>query len=192
MTRKIDFVWMTTSGIAAAALAASVFVTDPLGFGIGQALAAQSPWNEVPPPTGANAGSRFYEEGFRTDVVDIPIPANDGDLEYKIKMKAGDTVVYSWEVRQQLPSPDFFYTEFHGHTEPPQRQAGQPPPAILGDVTFYRKATGLKDSGAMIAPFPGIHGWYMQNQSEIPIVVRLRIAGFYELVPGQAGTPVRE
>jgi hypothetical protein len=171
------------AGLIAGSMAAAVFLAPATLVGTA-VLAAQSPWNEVPPPTGANAGSRFYETGYRTDVVDIPIRANDGDLEYKVKMKQGDTVVYSWEVRQQLPSPDFFYSEFHGHTEPP--------PGQRGDVTFYRKATGLKESGAMIAPFTGIHGWYLQNQSEIPVTVRLRIAGFYELVPGQAGTPVRE
>jgi len=36
------------------------------------------------------------------------------------------------------------------------------------------------------------NGWYWQNQSTGPVVVRLRMAGFYELVPGQAGQPVKE
>jgi hypothetical protein len=173
---------LAAGGLAAVVLT-GVCCVGPLDlFGSVEALAAASPWNEVPPPTGATPGSRFYEAGFRTDVFDIPIPGNDGDLEYKIKMKQGDTVVYTWEVMQALPSPDFFYTEFHGHTEPP--------PGQRGDVTFYRKATGTKESGAMIAPFTGIHGWYLQNQSEIPVVVRIRLAGFYELVPGQAARPV--
>ena len=34
----------------------------------------------------------------------------------------------------------------------------------------------------------GVHGWYFQNQSVKPVTVRLRLAGFYNLVPGgQAG-----
>src|SRR5262249_54747130 len=108
--------------------------------------------------------------------------AEDGELEYKIQMKAGATVVYSWEVLS-IVSPEAFYTEFHGHTEP---QGGQ------GDLMFYDKSTGAKASGALIAPWEGIHGWYWQNQSDARVVVRLRMAGFYELVPGQAGTPVKE
>ncbi len=146
-------------------------------------IQAAAQWNEVAPPQGATAGSRFYPSGYRTDVLDIAIPGNDGDLEYKIKMKAGDTVVYSWDVRGAA-NPEHFYSEFHGHTEPPLGQ--------IGDVTFYRKATGLNESGTLIAPFPGIHGWYLQNQGEGPVTVRLRLAGFYEIVPGQRATPVRE
>src|SRR5215813_14587817 len=78
---------------------------------------AQTRWNEIPPPTGKEALSRSYPEGYRTDVIDVPIRGNDGDLEYKIQMKAGGTVVYSWEV-QRIGKPEEFYTEFHGHTEP--------------------------------------------------------------------------
>jgi bacillopeptidase F (M6 metalloprotease family) len=115
-------------------------------------------------------------------VIDVPIRGNDGDLEYKVQMKAGATVVYSWEV-QRIGKPEEFYTEFHGHTEP---VGGR------GDLMFYEKGTGAKASGALVAPWEGIHGWYWQNQSTGPVVVRLRLAGFYELVPGQAGQPVRE
>src|SRR5262249_25383627 len=80
-------------------------------------VSAQTKWNEIPPPTGKEALARSYPAPFRTDVIDVPIRGNDGDLEYKIQMKAGGTVVYSWEVRN-LAKPEEFYTEFHGHTEP--------------------------------------------------------------------------
>jgi hypothetical protein len=143
---------------------------------------AQTKWNEIPPPTGKEALARSYPAGYRTDVIDVPIRGNDGDLEYKIQMKAGATVVYSWEV-QRIGKPEEFYTEFHGHTEP---VGGR------GDLMFYEKGTGAKASGALVAPWEGIHGWYWQNQSTGPVVVRLRMAGFYELVPGQAGQPVKE
>jgi hypothetical protein len=142
----------------------------------------QTQWNEIPPPTGKEALARSYPAGFRADVIDVPIRGRDGDLEYKIHMKAGSTVVYSWEVRD-LAKPEEFYTEFHGHTEP---VGGR------GDLMFYEKGTGAKASGALVAPWEGIHGWYWQNQSVAPVVVRLRLAGFYELVPGQAGRPVQE
>jgi hypothetical protein len=135
-------------------------------------------WNEVPAPTGKEALSRTYAVDYRTDVIDVPIQGNNGALEYMIRMKAGDTVVYSWEV-PRIGNPQSFYTEFHGHTE---ASPGQP-----GELMFYEKAAGAKASGSLIAPWQGIHGWYWQNKSDAPVTVRLHLAGFYELIPGQAG-----
>ena len=134
-------------------------------------------WNEIPAPTGKEALLRTYPAGYRTDVVDVPIKGNNGALEYMIRMKAGDTVVFSWEVLD-ISDPQSFYTEFHGHTDATPGQAG--------DLMFYDKAAGATASGSLIAPWPGIHGWYWQNKSEAPVTVRLSIAGFYELIPGQA------
>jgi hypothetical protein len=144
-------------------------------------MAAQ--WNEIPAPTGKEALARTYPAGYRSDVIDVPIKGNNGELEYMIRMQAGDTVVYSWEV-PGLGNPQAFNTEFHGHTDAAPGQGG--------DLMFYQKGAGAKASGALIAPWPGIHGWYWQNKSEGPVTVRLRMAGFYELIPGQAGRPVTE
>src|SRR5262245_64724098 len=72
---------------------------------IASPASAQTKWNEISAPTGKEALSRSYPEGYRTDVIDVPIRGNDGDLEYKIHMKAGGTVVYSWEVRN-LAKPE--------------------------------------------------------------------------------------
>jgi hypothetical protein len=100
-----------------------------------------------------------------------------------IRMKAGDTVVYSWEALN-VGDPQAFHTEFHGHTDAAPGQGG--------DLMFYDKAAGAKASGALIGPWQGIHGWYWQNKSGAPVTVRLRLAGFYELIPGQAGQPIKE
>jgi hypothetical protein len=137
-------------------------------------------WNEIPVPTGKQALARTYAAPYRADVIDVPIQAN-GALEYMILMKAGDTVVYSWEV-PGIGNPQSFHSEFHGHTEVAPGQAG--------DLMFYEKAAGTKANGALIAPWQGIHGWYWQNKSEAPVTVRLRMAGFYELIAGQAGRSV--
>ena len=125
--------------------------------------------------------SRTYPAGYRTDVIDVPIGAGV-ELEYMIAMKAGGTVVYSWEV-PTIAHPGFFYTEFHGHTEP---VGGK------GDVMFFEKGSGAKTSGSLIAPWEGVHGWFWSNKSASPVTVRLRMAGFYELVPGQAGQAVKD
>jgi hypothetical protein len=159
-------------------VAATALTLSTLSFDSG-AIAGQVRWNEVPAPTGDRAIARSFPTAWRTDTIDIPIPPNDGDLEYKIGMKAGDTVVYSWEVMQTI-MPDELYSEFHGHTEPV---------GGTGTLMFYRKSTGTSDHGTLTAPFEGIHGWYLQNQSERPVVIRLRMAGFYTVIPNQIRAP---
>ena len=139
-------------------------------------------WNEIPAPSGKEAVSRTYGVAYRTDVIDVRVRGNGGQLEYMIKMNAGDALVYSWEV-PGVADPQAFLTEFHGHTEP---VGGR------GDLMFYEKGPGAKANGSLIAPWQGIHGWYWQNNGEAPVVVRLRMAGFYEIVPGQSGEPVKE
>jgi hypothetical protein len=41
--------------------------------------------------------------------------------------------------------------------------------------------------GSLIAPFAGIHGWFLQNQEGESIVVTVRMSGFYELREDPAG-----
>ena len=135
-------------------------------------------WNEIAAPTGKEAVSRTYPASYRTDVFDVRVRGNGGEVEYMIKMNAGETVVYSWEV-PNIADPQAFMTEFHGHTEP---VGGR------GDLMFYEKAEGSKASGSLVAPWMGTHGWYWQNNSDAPVVVRLRMAGFYELIPNQPGS----
>ena len=53
----------------------------------------------------------------------------------------------------------------------------------MAKVVEYRQATGVQSNGVLIAPMPGVHGWYLQNQSIKPVVVHLKLSGFYELVP---------
>jgi hypothetical protein len=154
---------------------------------VGTVLAApagaqQVQWNEIAAPTGKEALSRTYPMVYRSDVIDVRVRGNGGEVEYMIQMKAGETVVYSWEV-QSISDPQSFMTEFHGHTEP---VGGR------GDLMFYEKAAGAKANGSLIAPWEGTHGWYWQNKSAAPVVVRLRMAGFYELIPGQPGQAVKD
>lgn len=126
-------------------------------------------WNEIPLPE-----HTFWElDGdFRSDVIDIPLGPG-GELEYKLAIEEGAAVVYEWDVLD-IEDPELLYSEFHGHTE----RVGSEP----GDLMFYRKASGGSERGMLIAPFTGIHGWYLVNGSDTPIVVRLEVAGFYSLV----------
>lgn len=146
-------------GTAVALLAAALYAQN----------GAQA-WNEVP------LSDHTYSEHanrMQRDTIEIPIDAF-GELEYKLGMQAGDAIVYSWQV-DGIDDPEFLYAEFHGHTEPV--------PGEAGTVMFYRRAEGGSENGALTAPFDGIHGWFLQNRSTRSIVVRLDVAGFYELIP---------
>jgi len=130
--------------------------------------AGQVQWNELPLPDGV-----FHESAadYRTDIIDIPLEPF-GELEYKLALSRGDSIVYRWHA-VDLENPENLYAEFHGHTEPV---------GGVGDLMYYRKATGGTEHGALVAPFSGIHGWYLRNDGDQPIVVRLEVAGFYELL----------
>ena len=50
-------------------------------------------------------------------------------------------------------------------------------------MTFYKKAGGAAHHGSLAAPFDGIHGWYYENRTARPVTVRLKLSGYYELIP---------
>jgi hypothetical protein len=139
-----------------------------VGFGIVGAASSQVAWNELPLAEGV---FREYSADYRSDVIDIPLEPL-GELEYKLGLNEGESIVYQWDA-VDLEDPDMLYAEFHGHT---------PPVDNVGDLMFYRKATGATERGTLVAPFTGIHGWYLRNDGEKAIVVRLKVAGFYELL----------
>src|SRR5690606_14726381 len=89
---------------------------------------AQVEWNELALPE-----HTFQEQAgeFRSDTIDIPLGPN-GELEYKLGIEAGETIVYEWNV-VDIDDPNLLYSEFHGHTEPVDN---------AGDLMFYRKAEG--------------------------------------------------
>jgi hypothetical protein len=191
---------LATITAAAAALAAIVtvcvilpaeFHQDPTGFGRATGLyklGEPQPKAQVVAATAAGPGpARYYPVAYRTDGVEIPLAASGDErrrdeLEYKVRMRAGDSLVYAWSV--PVANPQEFYFDFHGET----------PPVGGGEakVVEYKQATGTSSNGTLIAPIPGVHGWYLQNQSVKPVVVKLHLAGFYELVPpGEYGNEAR-
>jgi hypothetical protein len=139
------------------------------GVALAGIAVSQVQWNEMPLADGV---FREYTAEYRTDVIDIPLEPLE-ELEYKLGLNEGDSIVYQWDA-VDLEDPEMLYAEFHGHT---------PPVNNAGDLMFYRKATGATERGTLVAPFTGIHGWYLRNDTEDSIVVRLKVAGFYELLP---------
>jgi hypothetical protein len=192
--RRLAAITLGAAAAAALILVGAVlpaeYGRDPTGIGAATGIARLWAPEEVrlaPAPASqpAAAPSRSYPTAFRSDVVEIPLaasgdPERGDELEYKVHLRKGGSYVFSWEA-PDAPAEEF-YTEFHGHT-------------LEGDkakmvVAEYRKEVGNKDNGVLTAPFDGIHGWYFQNQSVKPVTLRLRIAGFYDLIP--AGQPGNE
>ncbi|HEY8617231.1 hypothetical protein [Phenylobacterium sp.] len=170
-----------------AAVIPAEFGRDPTG--LGKLTGLDRLWAPREVPLKASGEAPFaheYPTGFRTDVVEIPLKAVSGSpadfqIEYKVRLKKGATLIYQWEA-VGAPHPDDLYVDFHGHTL-----------AARGEemtVATYRQANAPALRGALTAPFDGIHGWFFQNGALKPIVVRLKLAGFYELIP--AGQPGNE
>ena len=107
---------------------------------------------------------------WRTDIVRVPVPSGKG-LEYKLTMKKGEGLVYNISYGT-LAEPGQMVTEFHGHTEQING---------VGDLMFYSKTGGVPQSGVFTAPWDGIHGWYLKNDSPQDVTVTLELAGFYIL-----------
>lgn len=165
------------------------FGRDPTGLGKATGLSKlwAPPQVALDPNTLAGPLAREYPTGFRTDVVEIPLRAVSGDprdfqLEYKVRMRKGATLVYEWQVEGARNEADLYY-DFHGHT-----LAAAPGETMT--VATYRQATGERQAGALTPGFDGIHGWFFQNSGFGPVTVRLKLAGFYELIP--AGEPGNE
>ncbi|HEY8571795.1 hypothetical protein [Phenylobacterium sp.] len=172
-----------------AAVLPAEYGRDPTGLGKATGLARLWAPKEVKldPNTGAGPLAREYPAGWRTDVIEIPLKAFAGDprdvqIEYKVRMRKGATLIYEWEVAGAQHANDLYY-DFHGHT-----LASQPGETMT--VATYKQAQAGRAAGALTAPFDGIHGWFFQNGALTPVVVRVRVAGFYELIP--AGQPGNE
>jgi hypothetical protein len=166
------------------------FHKDPLG--LGKLTGIDRLWAPAQVEIGGKAAAagpsaREFATAFRTDVIEIPLGSGDGggspsELEYKVAMKKGAVLVYEWRV-EGVTNPDEFYYDFHGHTVPKT-----PDEKMI--VSTHKQAVGLSGKGALTAPFDGIQGWYLQNQAGGPAVVRIKLSGFYDLVP--AGKPGNE
>jgi hypothetical protein len=108
------------------------------------------------------------DSAWKSEVYAIPVAAGQA-LEHMLQMKAGDIVVYSWTA--DMDEPALLTAEFHGHTE----RVGTEP----GTVMFYTQHKNGKESGSLRAPFTGVHGWYLNNESTEDVVVRLQVSGYF-------------
>jgi len=116
-------------------------------------------------PAALTTNAWFYPNEFRTDTVKITLKP-DGELEYKVAMKAGESMVYGWSVDQGT-----IYYDFHGeHSNDPKNSQ-----------RYREEQETTKSNGTFVAPFDGIHGWFWLNLTGKPQVVTLKMSGYYEL-----------
>lgn len=102
----------------------------------------------------------------RNDRVEIEVPPGKS-VEYKLFLRAGQKMKYSWEDAEVV----LFY-DFHGEPE--------------GDTTgffeSYVASTSQMAKGTFTAPFDGAHGWYWKNSSAQAAKITLDISGSYEVL----------
>ena len=171
---------VVASVIVFGAILPAEFNLDP--FGVGKVTGLSRLWapREVAFDTSTSTVplAREYPSGFRSDTIEIPLrregdPTRGDELEYKVRMNKDATLIYEWSVAE-IPNPEEFYYDFHGHTLTNVKEM---------TVATYKQATATRANGALTAPFDGVHGWFFQNQSVNPVVVHVKISGFYELIP---------
>ena len=186
---------LLATGGAAAVAAVVLFVGvipaefgyDPLGLGKATGISRLWVPDEVTikNTSGGLAYAHEYPIAWRTDVIEIPLTSVDGgragyELEYKVRMRKNAALIYEWKRLARSTTTMSMTTSTGAHDA---EQTGE-------DMTVatYRQSNARTIRGSLIAPFDGIHGWFFQNSSIKPVVIRVRIAGFYELIPsGEAG-----
>jgi len=101
-----------------------------------------------------------------SDTINIAVPARSG-IEFKFSMLKYQKVQYDWQTDgEQL------YFDLHG----------EPKGDTTGYFESYAIATLSTMKGSFIAPFAGSHGWYWQNKSNKPVLVKLIVSGEYNII----------
>ena len=101
---------------------------------------------------------------YKSETLTIDLSA-EGQTEYKALMQQGGTIVYSW-----FSDSGEVYYDFHAHDK------------TFGDDFFTRYSEGeaVSDSGMITAAYSGEHGWYWLNLQTKPLIITLKVAGFYD------------
>lgn len=149
------------------------FAVDPLGTGarlgllplgeVGQQVDALN--KTAATATGQGAIVAAQNTPFQQESVDFKLAPREG-MEYKYRLDKGEALLYAWSATAPV--------NFEFHAEPDGAPAGYA-------QTYDKKSAQTQASGTLIAPFPGIHGWYWENTTDKEVTVTLKSAGFYNL-----------
>jgi hypothetical protein len=110
--------------------------------------------------------------GYKVDSRELKLQSGDG-IEIKYHMQKGSGMVYSWTANEKV-----FY-ELHG--EPDVKPTGAPADYFESYEKDDQVGKTLS-SGTFTAPTTGIQGWFWDNESGKPVVIKLVTAGFYDYI----------
>ncbi|NQE61421.1 hypothetical protein [Caulobacter sp. RHG1] len=174
---------ITAVVITFAAVLPAEYNKDPLGLGRATGLSRLWAPEEITVDANAASGPSARRESvaFRTDTFEIPLAASGDEarrnaLEFKVRLPKGASVLYSWQA-EGLDTPEDLMFDFHGHSVAAETKGPV-------SVANYERGSGAGANGALVAAVDGIHGWYFRNRAAKPIKIRLKLSGFYTLIPG--------
>lgn len=135
---------------------------DPTG--IGHVLGLTVFNNDKADPTSSASSQKASEKKKGTvESIEIIVPAQSG-VEYKFTMQQYQKLTYQW-----ITNGKALYFDLHG----------EPKGNTTGYFESYAIATLNGMEGSFTTPFPGVHGWYWKNTSDIPVTVQLTVKGDY-------------
>lgn len=148
------FAITTASVILLTLVLPAEFDIDPLGTGKALGIRGLS----------SSAPETLYREdtGYHEDSVEYVLQPFES-VEYKYYLSKNSSLIFAWRASGTLK------VDFHGEPE------GGP----KGIAQHYRGGKMAHANGTFTAPFSGIHGWFWENRSAVPITIRLTTAGFY-------------
>jgi hypothetical protein len=145
---------------------------DPLGTGARLGLIAMAAPGDTGAPPLDVATDRLtptlegpvahYGTSHKVDAIRLELGPYEY-VEYKYRLEAGATMVYSWSADAEL------IHDFHADPD------GAPP----AEPVSFDKRNRRTGHGVLTAPFAGIHGWYWENPGAERVTVSLVSAGFY-------------
>ncbi len=140
---------------------------DPTGIGgvlgiDGLGGAASGSSGAIPEaPTGS---SLISDQEPRSEQLEIAIAPGE-EMELKLVMQQGQTVVFSWT---SVGGP--LYSDLHA--DPFGGFEGE-------DIRYQEDLSTSTSHGAILAPFGGNHGWFWRNDNPAEVVVSLNVFGFF-------------
>ena len=168
-------------GVLVTTVLPAEFGIDPIGtgraFGLLDLYAAESAAAAPAVILPTEGGPVFTQlNPYKADSREFTIGAY-GTLEFKYQLAGGAAMLYEWKATE--PVSFDFHTEREGNPD-------------ASDT--FEKGEASEKSGAYIAPYTGIHGWYWKNNTEREVRITLTSTGFYGsaklFVEGGAGQDV--
>lgn len=101
---------------------------------------------------------------FRSDEMSLTLQPDEGS-EIKAAMRKGEQFVFTWVAEGGKVNFDM-----HGE----QPNAGEK------FTSYWKDKQQTSAQGIFVAPFDGTHGWYWRNRGDKPVIVKVKVSGFYE------------